>query len=101
MGHTRVDYALLTNTKFWDGLNDETRTIIEKGVEEATKVARDSAMDLNDDALKTLKDRGQVEIHELSESEIDAFKKKLEPVYKEWAEKIGADIIKDAESKSK
>ncbi|OOE14479.1 C4-dicarboxylate ABC transporter [Fictibacillus arsenicus] len=100
MGHTRVDYALLTNTKFWDELNDETRKIIEKGVEEGTTVARDSAMDLNDDALKTLKDRGQVEIHELSESEIDAFKKKLEPVYKEWAEKIGADIIKDAESKN-
>lgn len=101
MGHTRVDYALLTNTKFWDGLNDETREIIEKGVEEATKVARDSAADLNDEALKTLKGRGQVEIHELSESEIEAFKKHLEPVYSEWAEKIGADIIKDAESKSK
>jgi C4-dicarboxylate-binding protein DctP len=101
MGHTRVDYALLTNTKFWDGLNDETREIIEKGVEEATKVARDSAADLNDEALKTLKDRGQVKIHELSDSEIEAFKKKLEPVYSEWAEKIGADIIKDAESKSK
>jgi C4-dicarboxylate-binding protein DctP len=100
MGHTRVDYALLTNTRFWDDLNDETRALIEKGVEEGTKTARDSAAQLNEDALKTLKDNGKMKIHELSDSEIDAFKKKLEPVYSEWGEKIGADIIKDAESKN-
>ena len=40
MGHTRVDYAILTNTKFWNSLNDETKAIVQKGVDAATKVAR-------------------------------------------------------------
>lgn len=101
MGHTRVDYALLTNTKFWDGLNDKTKAIVQKGVEAGTKVARDSAKKLNDDALKKLKDRGQTKINELSPAEIEAFKKELQPIYDEWAKKIGEDIIKDAESKNK
>lgn len=99
MGHTRVDYSLLTNTKFWNSLNEETKAIVQKGVEEATKVARESAKKLNDDALATLKERGDIEINELSKEEIDAFKKALAPVYKEWAETIGVDIVKDAESK--
>ncbi|MEH7121717.1 DctP family TRAP transporter solute-binding subunit [Bacillus sp. JJ1503] len=99
MGHTRVDYALLTNTKFWNSLNDETLAVVQKGVDEATKIARESAAKLNDDALAKLKSNGLVEINELSAEEIDAFKKVLEPVYQEYAEIIGADIIKDAESR--
>ncbi|MCS0789250.1 DctP family TRAP transporter solute-binding subunit [Cytobacillus firmus] len=99
MGHTRVDYSLLTNTKFWDSLNDETKAIVQKGVDEGTKLARESAKKLNDDALAKLKENGQVEINELSDAEIEEFKKTLEPIYNEWAEKIGKDIIEDAESK--
>ncbi|PLR75897.1 C4-dicarboxylate ABC transporter [Bacillus sp. V3-13] len=99
MGHTRVDYALLTNTKFWDELDGKTKEIIEKGVEEGTKVARESAAKLNEESLNKLKERGNIKINEVSEEEIDAFKKVLEPVYKEWAETIGTDIIEDAESK--
>ncbi|RFU64539.1 DctP family TRAP transporter solute-binding subunit [Peribacillus saganii] len=99
MGHTRVDYALLTNTKFWDEMNEETKAIVQKGVDEGTKVARESAEQLNEDALKIIKERGQTKVNELSEAEIEAFKKALQPVYDEWKEKIGADIVSDAESK--
>ena len=99
MGHTRVDYALLTNTKFWNELDGKTKEIIEKGVQEATKVARESAADLNEESLNKLKDRGGVKINELSPEEIDAFKEALKPVYDEWADKIGKDIIEDAESR--
>ncbi|OMP65972.1 DctP family TRAP transporter solute-binding subunit [Domibacillus epiphyticus] len=98
-GHNRVEYALLTNTKFWDSMNDETREIVEKGIEEGTKVARQSAADLNNKSLEKLKERGEMKITELSEEDIAAFKQKLAPVYKAWTEEIGADIIKDAESK--
>ncbi|MDM5200590.1 DctP family TRAP transporter solute-binding subunit [Fictibacillus enclensis] len=99
IGHTRVDYALLTNTKFWGGLNDETKAIIQKGIEKGTKVARKSAAQLNKDAEKKMEDRGKTKVTKLTSEQKDAFKKALEPVYKEWAKKIGPDIIKDAESR--
>lgn len=99
-GHTRVDYALLTNTKFWNSLNSKTKEIVQKGIEAGTKVARESAAKLNEDSLKKLKERGNTKINELSKDEIEAFKKALQPVFDEWAQKIGPDIIKDAESRN-
>ncbi|MED4352834.1 DctP family TRAP transporter solute-binding subunit [Schinkia azotoformans] len=99
MNHTRVDYALLTNTKFWNGLNDETKAIVQKGIDEGTIIARDFAKQLNDQALEKIKENGKTEIYVLSEEEIAAFKKALEPVYNEYKEKIGVDIIEDAESR--
>src|SRR5699024_12277857 len=40
LNHTRVDYAVFTNTEFWDGLNDETKEIVEDGLEKDTEVER-------------------------------------------------------------
>jgi C4-dicarboxylate-binding protein DctP len=99
MGHTRVDYSLLTNTKFLDSLNEETKALVLAGAQHGTQVARESANTLNAKALETLKERGDVEINELSEEEIKVFKDFLAPVYEEWAKTIGEDIIADAESK--
>jgi C4-dicarboxylate-binding protein DctP len=99
MGHTRVDYALLSNSKFWDSMNDKTKALVQKGVDAGTKVARDSATKLNEESLTKLKERKLTKINELSKDEIKSFQDALQPVYKEWAEKIGADIIKDAESR--
>ncbi|HHW38648.1 MAG TPA: DctP family TRAP transporter solute-binding subunit [Bacillales bacterium] len=99
MNHTRVDYVLLTNTKFWNGLNNETKAIVQKGIDEGTEVAREFAIKLNDQALEKIKENGNTEIYVLSEAEIAEFKKALEPVYNEYKEKIGADIIEAAEGK--
>src|SRR5699024_370176 len=49
-GHTRVDYALLTNTEFWDSLNDETKEIVQEGVDKGTEAARESADKLNEES---------------------------------------------------
>ncbi|MFG6147524.1 DctP family TRAP transporter solute-binding subunit [Halobacillus sp. B23F22_1] len=96
MNHTRVDYAIFTNTEFWDGMNDETKEIVEGGVEKGTEVARAEAQSLNEEAYETIKERGQVEIKELSEEEIQEFRDTLEPVYEEYEDDIGTDVIEAA-----
>ncbi len=93
MGHTRVDYTFMTNKKFWDSLNDATKEIVQGGVDEGTKVAREQALSLNEDALKLLKERGKIEIYELSDDEIKAFQEALQPLYDKWGEKIGQDTL--------
>ncbi|WP_101842609.1 DctP family TRAP transporter solute-binding subunit [Halobacillus sp. Marseille-P3879] len=100
MNHTRVDYAIFTNTEFWDGMNDETKKIVEGGVEKGTEVARAEAQSLNEEAYETIKERGQVEIKELSEEEIQEFQETLEPVYEEYEEDIGTDVIEAAREAS-
>lgn len=99
MGITRVDYALLTNTTFWNSMNDETKAIVELGIEEGTTVARESAAKLNEEAREKLIENGNSQINELSEEQIEEFKEFLTPLYNEWKEKIGTDIIEDAESR--
>ncbi|MFB4165722.1 DctP family TRAP transporter solute-binding subunit [Alteribacillus sp. JSM 102045] len=96
MNHTRVDYAIFTNIEFWEGMNEATREIVEAGVEEGTNVAREEAITLNEEAFETIKERGEVEITELSPEEIEKFRDALEPIYEEFEEDIGSDVIEAA-----
>lgn len=96
MNHTRVDYAVFTNTEFWEGMNDATRKIVEAGLAAGTEVARAEAKNLNEKALETIKERGNVEIVELTPEQIDEFRAVLEPIYDEFEEEIGADVYEAA-----
>ncbi|MBB5179708.1 C4-dicarboxylate-binding protein DctP [Planomicrobium koreense] len=96
MNHTRVDYAIFTNTEFWEGMNEETKAIVEAGVEEGTKVAREEALTLNEKALELIKERGEIEITELTPEQVEEFKTALEPIYEEFEEEIGADVYEAA-----
>jgi C4-dicarboxylate-binding protein DctP len=96
MNHTRVDYAVFTNIDFWEGMNDATREIVEAGLAVGTEVARAEAKRLNEEALNTIKERGNVEIVELTPEQIEVFRKALEPIYAEYEEEIGADVIEAA-----
>ena len=96
MNHTRVDYAIFTNTEFWEGMNEETKAIVEAGVEEGTKVAREEALSLNEKALELIKERGEIEITELTPEQVEEFKTALEPIYDEFEEEIGADVYEAA-----
>jgi C4-dicarboxylate-binding protein DctP len=96
MNHTRVDYAVFTNTKFWDGLNDATKEIVEAGLAAGTEVARAEAKSLNEKALEIIKERGNVKIVELTPEQIEEFKTVLEPIYDEYEDEIGADVYEAA-----
>jgi C4-dicarboxylate-binding protein DctP len=96
MNHTRVDYAIFTNTEFWEGMNDATKEIVEAGVEEGTKVAREEAITLNKEAYDLIKERGETEITELTPEQIEEFKTILQPVYDEFEDEIGADVYEAA-----
>lgn len=96
MNHTRVDYAIFTNTEFWEGMNEETKAIVEAGVEEGTKVAREEALTLNEAALELIKERGEIEITELTPEQVEEFRTALEPIYEEFEEEIGTDVYEAA-----
>lgn len=93
LNHTRVDYGIFTNTKFWEGMNDATREIVEGGVKEGTEVARHEAATLNQKAFDKIKENGNVEITELTPEQLDAFREILQPVYEEYRDEIGGDVI--------
>ncbi|WP_174614482.1 DctP family TRAP transporter solute-binding subunit [Virgibacillus ihumii] len=100
-GAARVDYALLTNKKFWNSMNEATKEVVKAGIDHGTKQARTLAEELNSEALKTIKERGKMEIHELTTEERETLKEALQPVYDKFADEIGKDVIKAAKNAGK
>ncbi|MBO8127975.1 MAG: TRAP transporter substrate-binding protein [Peptococcaceae bacterium] len=94
--HGRLDYAVLTNTTFWNSLTDEQKQIITEAMEEATAYARELADKLNQDAFEKIKESGKLEIYTLTDEDRQAFIEAMQPVYDEFGPKIGEDLIEAA-----
>ena len=93
--HGVVEYAVIVNKKFWDGLPTDVRTTLEGAMKEATKFANDIAKQENDDALAKVKATGKTQIIELSPDEKKAWKKALIKVHRESEASIGKTLIQE------
>ena len=91
--HGVIEYAVIANKKFWDGLPVDIRTTLEGAVQDATKYANDIAKKENDDALEAVKKSGKTEIITLTADQKNQMKKALIPVHKENEGRVGKDTI--------
>lgn len=94
--HGRLDYVVLTNTTFWNSLNDEQKKLFTDAMNEATAHERKLADELNAKSFENLKNSGKMEIYTLTEADRQAFIKALEPVYAKYTDAIGKDYIEAA-----
>jgi len=91
--HGVIEYAVIVNKKFWDGLPADIRTALEGAMKDTTKFANDIAKKENDDALAAVKASGKTEIISLSPAEKEAWKKAALAVHKENESRVGKDTI--------
>jgi len=91
--HGVIEYAVIVNKKFWDGLPADIRTTLEGAMKDATKLANDIAKKENDDALEAVKKSGKTQVIVLTADEKAAWKKALVVVHREQESRIGKDII--------
>jgi C4-dicarboxylate-binding protein DctP len=91
--HGVIEYAVITQKKFWDGLPPDIRTTLEAAMADATKYANEIAQKENEDALEAVRKSGKTEILKLTPEEKAAMKKALVPVHKENEGRIGKEII--------
>ena len=91
--HGVIEYAVIVNKKFWDGLPADVRTTLDGAMKDATKFANDIAKKENDDALAEVRKAGKTQIITLTPAEKAAMKKALLPVHKENESRVGKDII--------
>jgi C4-dicarboxylate-binding protein DctP len=93
--HGVIEYAVIVNKKFWDGLPADIRAILDGAMKDATKYANDIAKEENDKALAAVKATGKTEIIVLAPDARAAWKKALVPVHREMESRIGKDIISE------
>jgi C4-dicarboxylate-binding protein DctP len=91
--HGVIEYAVIANKKFWDGLPADVRTALQGAMKDATKYANDIAKSENDEALEAVRKSGKTQILKLTPEEKAAMKKALVSVHKENESRVGKDTI--------
>jgi C4-dicarboxylate-binding protein DctP len=91
--HAHLQYAVITNTKFWNGLPADIRAQLDKAMDEATDYTNSIAVNENKDALDKIKASGRTTIHVLTPAQRQAWFDKMKPMYAKAEEKIGKDIV--------
>lgn len=93
--HGVIEYAVIVNKKFWDGLPGDIRATLEGAMKDATTYANDIAKKENDDALEKIKASGRSQIITLTPEEKKAWKKVELKVHRENEGSVGKDLIQE------
>lgn len=93
--HAHLQYALIANAKFWNGLPGPIRTQMDKAVNDATDYCNSIARQENIDALAKIKASGKTTFHTLTPAQVTAWKTAFKPVYKEAEGRVGKQIVDD------
>jgi C4-dicarboxylate-binding protein DctP len=94
--HGVIDYMVVTNAKWWDGLPADVRKGLSEAMAEATTYSNKLASELNESDRKRIADAGKAKIQKLSKADIAAWRKTMEPVWKKFEGEIGRDLIDTA-----
>jgi C4-dicarboxylate-binding protein DctP len=91
--HAHLQYAVIVNTKFWNGLPADIRGELTKAMDEATDYTNSIARKENEDALATIKASGKTTLHYLTPEQKAAWQKAMRPTYT-WAKgRVGQEVL--------
>ena len=91
--HAHLQYAVIVNAKFWNGLPADIRTQLEKAMDEATDYTNSIAVKENEDALDAIKKSGKTTLHYLTDAQKVEWQKAMQPTYT-WAKgRVGQEIL--------
>ncbi|TEB15683.1 C4-dicarboxylate-binding periplasmic protein precursor [Pelotomaculum sp. FP] len=91
--HGYMGYVVLTNQQFWTGLPEEVRDVLESTLVEVTEWEHEQAFILDKQSLEKIVDSGLVQVHQQTEAEKKLWSIMLKPVYSEFKNLIGNDMI--------
>ncbi len=94
--HGLIDYMVVTNAKWWDGLPADVRKGLSEAMAEATKYSNKLADDINTADRKKIADAGKAKIQVLTKADLALWQKAMEPVWKKFEGDIGKDLIEAA-----
>ena len=96
--HGVLDYMLITNTKFWNGLPPDVRSELDKIVVEVTTHVNKEAQQLNEGDKQRILAAKTTEIITLTPEERAQWRDAMKPVWKKFEGEIGAELISAAEA---
>ena len=94
--HGLIEYMVITNAKWWDGLPADVRKGLEEAMVEATAYSNKLAQDLNERDRKLIVDANKAKVVKLSKDDVAQWRKAMAPVWKKFESGIGKDLIDQA-----
>jgi C4-dicarboxylate-binding protein DctP len=91
--HAHLQYAVIVNSKFWNGLPPDIRKQLDKAMDEATDYTNSIAVKENEDALAEIKKSGKSTLHYLTDDQRKAWQQAMQPTYA-WAKgRVGQEVL--------
>jgi C4-dicarboxylate-binding protein DctP len=91
--HAHLQYAVIVNSKFWNGLPGDVRNQLNKAMDEATDYTNSIAVKENEDALAEIKASGKTTLQTLTPEQQKAWRTAMQPTYA-WAKgRVGAEVL--------
>jgi C4-dicarboxylate-binding protein DctP len=96
--HGVIDYMVVTNADWWNGLPKDIKEGLTKAMATATKVNNEIADKLNEGAKQKIIAAHTSEIHTLTADQKKAWREAMKPVWAKFEGQIGKDLITAASS---
>jgi C4-dicarboxylate-binding protein DctP len=91
--HAHLQYAVIVNSKFWNGLPPDIRKQVDKAMDEATEYTNSIAVKENEDALAEIKKSGKTALRYLTDDQKKAWQDAMRPTYA-WAKgRVGQEVL--------
>jgi C4-dicarboxylate-binding protein DctP len=95
--HGILDYMVVVNAKWWNGLPADIRKGLSEAMREATIYNNQISKEKNEEARKAIIDSGKVKVVKLTDAQLAEWKKAVAPVYAQFEKDVGVDLIKSAQ----
>lgn len=90
--HVYTPFITLVSERFWNRLPESYQQLLRDAAKQMGDYERHVSRVMNDQIKQELEDGG-MQVTELTPEQVKVFQDKLEPVYANWRDKIGGDLI--------
>jgi TRAP-type transport system periplasmic protein len=95
--HVYNPQIVLISGKFWDGLNDEEKKLLQDAAVEARDYQRTYAREQAAKAVEALREEG-MQVDELPAAEVEKIRATLQPVVEKHSQIIGPDLVAEVQA---
>ena len=95
--HGVLDYMVITNTKWWEGLPADVRKGLSEAMAESIKYGNQVAATEDDNFRAKVIADNKAKVLPMSKEHLAAWRTAMQPVWKQFEGEIGADLIKAAQ----
>jgi C4-dicarboxylate-binding protein DctP len=99
--HGVLDYMVITNTKWWDGLPADVRKGLNEAMQESIKFGNKVANDEDAEFRKKVIADNKAKVLPMSAEHLKAWRAAMQPVWKQFEGDIGTDLIQAAQKANK